>query len=54
MTAHVRQGEAFAAARPPLHRHLAADAVSRRVAGWTAVGAVSSRCVHAGGAACPA
>ncbi|MEU8275434.1 hypothetical protein ACFYOK_26370 [Microbispora bryophytorum] len=54
MTEHVRQGEAFAAAKPPLHRHLAVDAVSRRVAGWIAVSAVSSRCVHAGVAACPA
>ncbi|MEU7940538.1 hypothetical protein [Microbispora bryophytorum] len=54
MTAHVRQGEAFAAAKPPLHRHLAVDTVSGRVARWTAESAVSSRCVHAGVAACPA
>ncbi|MEU7888066.1 hypothetical protein AB0B54_21395 [Microbispora bryophytorum] len=54
VTAHVRQGEAFAAAKPPLHRHLAVDTVSGRVARWTAESAVSSRCVHAGVAACPA
>ncbi|MFG1860248.1 cadmium resistance transporter [Microbispora bryophytorum] len=37
-----------------LHRHLAVDTVSGRVARWTAESAVSSRCVHAGVAACPA
>ncbi|MEU7913427.1 hypothetical protein [Microbispora bryophytorum] len=45
---------ALVVAKPPLHRHLAVDAVSRRVAGWIAVSAASSRCVHARVAACPA
>src|SRR5690606_24114500 len=40
--------EAFDAAKLPLHRHVAVDAVSGQVVGWVAVSAVSSRCVYAG------
>jgi len=40
--------EAFDAARLPAHRHLAADAASGQVLGWTAAAAVSDRCVYAG------
>jgi L-amino acid N-acyltransferase YncA/2-polyprenyl-3-methyl-5-hydroxy-6-metoxy-1,4-benzoquinol methylase len=40
--------EAFNAAKLPLHRHVAVDAVSGQVVGWVAVSAVSDRCVYAG------
>jgi L-amino acid N-acyltransferase YncA/2-polyprenyl-3-methyl-5-hydroxy-6-metoxy-1,4-benzoquinol methylase len=40
--------EAFDAAKLPLHRHVAADAVTGRVLGWTAASPVSGRCVYAG------
>jgi L-amino acid N-acyltransferase YncA len=40
--------EAFDAAKLPLHRHVAADAASGRVLGWTAASPVSGRCVYAG------
>jgi L-amino acid N-acyltransferase YncA len=40
--------EAFDAGRLPLHRHVAADAVTGEVVGWVAVSAVSGRCVYAG------
>jgi L-amino acid N-acyltransferase YncA len=40
--------EAFDAAKLPLHRHVAADAVTGRVLGWTAASPVSSRRVYAG------
>jgi L-amino acid N-acyltransferase YncA/2-polyprenyl-3-methyl-5-hydroxy-6-metoxy-1,4-benzoquinol methylase len=40
--------EAFDAGKLPLHRHVAADAASGRVLGWTAASPVSSRCVYAG------
>ncbi|MEU6424918.1 N-acetyltransferase family protein [Microbispora sp. NPDC046973] len=40
--------QAFDAAKLPLHRHVAVDAVSGQVVGWIAVSAVSSRCVYAG------
>jgi L-amino acid N-acyltransferase YncA len=39
---------AFDAARLPLHRHVAADAATGRVLGWTAASPVSDRCVYAG------
>ena len=39
---------AFDAARLPLHRHVAVDAATGRVLGWTAASAVSERCVYAG------
>jgi L-amino acid N-acyltransferase YncA/precorrin-6B methylase 2 len=40
--------EAFDAVKLPLHRHVAADAATGRVVGWTAVSPVSSRAVYAG------
>ena len=40
--------DAFDAARLPLHRYVAVDAGTRRVLGWAAASAVSSRCVYAG------
>jgi L-amino acid N-acyltransferase YncA/2-polyprenyl-3-methyl-5-hydroxy-6-metoxy-1,4-benzoquinol methylase len=40
--------DAFDTVRLPLHRHVAADAASGRVIGWTAASPVSSRCVYAG------
>ncbi|MEV7807052.1 N-acetyltransferase family protein [Microbispora sp. NPDC088329] len=40
--------QAFDAAKLPLHRHVAVDAVSGEVIGWVAAGAVSSRSVYAG------
>jgi L-amino acid N-acyltransferase YncA len=40
--------EAFDAAKLPLHRHVAADADTGRVLGWTAASPVSGRCVYAG------
>jgi L-amino acid N-acyltransferase YncA/precorrin-6B methylase 2 len=40
--------EAFDAAKLPLHRHVAVDALTGRVLGWAAASAVSSRCVYAG------
>jgi L-amino acid N-acyltransferase YncA/precorrin-6B methylase 2 len=40
--------EAFHAGKLPLHRHVAADAASGRVLGWTAAAPVSGRCVYAG------
>jgi L-amino acid N-acyltransferase YncA/2-polyprenyl-3-methyl-5-hydroxy-6-metoxy-1,4-benzoquinol methylase len=40
--------EAFDAGKLPLHRHVAADAASGRVLGWTAASPVSSRCVYGG------
>ncbi|GLX09451.1 arsenite methyltransferase [Microbispora sp. NBRC 16548] len=40
--------QAFDAAKLPLHRHVAVDAVSGQVVGWIAVSAVSSRRVYAG------
>jgi phosphinothricin acetyltransferase len=40
--------EAFDAAKLPLHRHVAADAATGRVLGWTAASPVSGRCVYAG------
>ena len=40
--------EAFDAGKLPLHRHVAADAVTGRVLGWVAASPVSSRCVYAG------
>jgi L-amino acid N-acyltransferase YncA/precorrin-6B methylase 2 len=40
--------EAFNAAKLPLHRHVAADAITGQVLGWVAASAVSSRCVYAG------
>ncbi len=40
--------DAFDAARLSLHRHVAVDAGTGRVLGWTAASAVSSRCVYAG------
>ena len=40
--------EHFDAARLPAHRHVAADAGTGQVLGWTAAVAVSDRCVYAG------
>jgi L-amino acid N-acyltransferase YncA/ubiquinone/menaquinone biosynthesis C-methylase UbiE len=40
--------DAFDAAKLPLHRHVAVDAASGRVLGWTAVSPVSARRVYAG------
>jgi L-amino acid N-acyltransferase YncA len=40
--------EAFDAAKLPLHRHIAVDAVTGRVLGWVAASPVSSRCAYAG------
>jgi L-amino acid N-acyltransferase YncA/2-polyprenyl-3-methyl-5-hydroxy-6-metoxy-1,4-benzoquinol methylase len=40
--------EAFDAVKLPLHRHVAADAATGQVLGWTAASPVSSRCVYAG------
>lgn len=40
--------EAFDAAKLPLHRHVAVDAVTGRVVGWVAASPVSSRGVYAG------
>ena len=40
--------DAFDAGKLPLHRHVAVDAATRRVLGWAAASAVSSRCVYAG------
>jgi L-amino acid N-acyltransferase YncA len=40
--------EHFDAVKLPGHRHVAADAGAGRVLGWTAVTAVSDRCVYAG------
>jgi L-amino acid N-acyltransferase YncA/2-polyprenyl-3-methyl-5-hydroxy-6-metoxy-1,4-benzoquinol methylase len=40
--------QAFDAGKLPLHRHVAADAVTGQVLGWVAASAVSSRCVYAG------
>ena len=40
--------EAFDAGKLPLHRHVAADAVTGRVLGWVAASPVSSRRVYAG------
>jgi L-amino acid N-acyltransferase YncA/precorrin-6B methylase 2 len=40
--------EAFDAAKLPLHRHVAEDAATGRVLGWTAASQVSSRRVYAG------
>jgi L-amino acid N-acyltransferase YncA len=40
--------EEFDAAKLPGHRHVAADAGTGQVLGWTAAVAVSDRCVHAG------
>ena len=40
--------DAFDAGRLPLHRHVAVDAASGRVHGWTAASQVSGRCVYAG------
>lgn len=39
---------AFDAARLSAHRHVAVDAASEEVLGWTAAAAVSDRCVYAG------
>jgi L-amino acid N-acyltransferase YncA len=41
--------EHFDAARLPAHRHVAADAGTGQILGWTAAVAVSDRCVYAGG-----
>jgi L-amino acid N-acyltransferase YncA len=40
--------EHFDATRLPAHRHVAADAGTGQVLGWTAAVAVSDRCVYAG------
>jgi L-amino acid N-acyltransferase YncA len=40
--------EQFDAAKLPSHRHVAADAGTGQVLGWTAAVAVSDRCVYAG------
>ena len=40
--------EHFDAARLPAHRHVAADAGTGQILGWTAAVAVSDRCVYAG------
>lgn len=40
--------EAFDAAKLPVHRHVAADAVTDEVLGWVTAAAVSDRCVYAG------
>jgi len=40
--------EAFDAGKLPLHRHVAVDAATGRVLGWTAVSPVSARPVYAG------
>jgi L-amino acid N-acyltransferase YncA/2-polyprenyl-3-methyl-5-hydroxy-6-metoxy-1,4-benzoquinol methylase len=40
--------EAFDAAKLPLHRHVAADAVTGRLLGWVAVSPASARSVYAG------
>jgi L-amino acid N-acyltransferase YncA len=40
--------EAFDATKLPLHRHVAVDAETGRVLGWTAASAVSDRRVYAG------
>jgi L-amino acid N-acyltransferase YncA/2-polyprenyl-3-methyl-5-hydroxy-6-metoxy-1,4-benzoquinol methylase len=40
--------EAFDAGKLPLHRHVAADAVTGQVIGWAAASPVSGRCVYAG------
>ena len=40
--------EEFDAANLPAHRHVAADAATGLVLGWTAATAVSDRCVYAG------
>lgn len=40
--------QAFDAAKLAGHRHVAADAVTGEVLGWTAASAVSDRCVYAG------
>jgi len=40
--------EAFDAGKLPLHRHVAADAATGQLLGWTAASPVSSRCVCAG------
>jgi L-amino acid N-acyltransferase YncA/SAM-dependent methyltransferase len=40
--------EAFDAGKLPLHRYVAADAVTGRVLGWVAASPVSGRCVYAG------
>ena len=40
--------EHFDAAKLPAHRHVAADAGTGQVLGWTAAIAVSDRCVYAG------
>jgi L-amino acid N-acyltransferase YncA len=40
--------EQFDAAKLPAHRHVAADVGTGQVLGWTAVIAVSDRCVYAG------
>jgi L-amino acid N-acyltransferase YncA/2-polyprenyl-3-methyl-5-hydroxy-6-metoxy-1,4-benzoquinol methylase len=39
---------AFDAGKLPLHRHVAAEADTGRVLGWTAASPVSSRCVYSG------
>jgi L-amino acid N-acyltransferase YncA/2-polyprenyl-3-methyl-5-hydroxy-6-metoxy-1,4-benzoquinol methylase len=40
--------DAFDAGKLPLHRHVAVDAASGELLGWTAASQVSSRCVYAG------
>jgi L-amino acid N-acyltransferase YncA len=40
--------QAFDAAKLPLHRHVAVDAVTGHLLGWVAATAVSDRCVYAG------
>jgi L-amino acid N-acyltransferase YncA/ubiquinone/menaquinone biosynthesis C-methylase UbiE len=40
--------DAFDAAKLPLHRHVAADAVTGTIVGWAAVSPVSARLVYAG------
>jgi L-amino acid N-acyltransferase YncA/ubiquinone/menaquinone biosynthesis C-methylase UbiE len=40
--------EAFDAGKLPLHRHVAADAATGQVLGWTAASPVSGRCVYTG------
>jgi L-amino acid N-acyltransferase YncA/2-polyprenyl-3-methyl-5-hydroxy-6-metoxy-1,4-benzoquinol methylase len=40
--------EVFDAGKLPLHRHVAADAATGRVLGWTAASPVSGRCVYTG------
>ncbi|GII33445.1 arsenite methyltransferase [Planotetraspora mira] len=40
--------EAFDAAKLPLHRHVAVEALTGQVLGWVAASAISDRCVYAG------